>query len=137
MQDFSSSSHHLLRLRRLHPVTVMLGAIYVLWIVLKSSRRQTPSSKKLPFLINTLILQAGLRVINVILLVPVWLQMVHQFVADLFWISLVLASAELAIETRSKNLAKPKRATESKRIPASHSLHSLSTFVRINRLRDS
>jgi hypothetical protein len=27
MQDFSSSSHHLLRLRLLHPVTVVLGAI--------------------------------------------------------------------------------------------------------------
>ncbi len=137
MQDFSSSSHHLLRLRLLHPVTVVLGAIYVLWIVLKSSRRQTHSSKTLPFLISMLILQAGLGVLNLILLAPVWLQMVHLFVADLFWICLVLASAELAFETRSQSLAKPKRATESKRIPASHSLHSLSTFVRINRLPDS
>jgi cytochrome c oxidase assembly protein subunit 15 len=71
MQDFSSSSHHLLRLRLLHPVTVVLGAIYVLWIVLKSSRRQAHSSKTLPSLISTLILQAGLGVMNVILLSPV------------------------------------------------------------------
>jgi heme A synthase len=137
MQDFSSSSHHLLRLRLLHPFTVVLGAIYVVWIVLKRSRRQAHFSKTLPFLISTLILQAGLGVMNVILLAPVWLQMVHLFVADLFWICLVLASAEQAFETRSQSLAKPKRASESKRIPASHSLHFLSTFVRINRLPDS
>jgi cytochrome c oxidase assembly protein subunit 15 len=85
MQDFSSSSHHLLRLRLLHPVTVALGAIYVLWIVLKSSRRRTHSSRTLPFLVSTLTLQASLGVMNVILLAPVWLQMVHLLVADLFW----------------------------------------------------
>jgi cytochrome c oxidase assembly protein subunit 15 len=137
MQDFSSTSHHLLRLRLLHPVTVVLGTIFVLWIVRKSFARQAQSSKTLPFLIGMLILQVGLGVMNVILLAPVWLQMVHLLVADLFWICLVLASAELAFETRSQSLAKPKRATESKRIPASHSLRSLSTFVRINRLPDS
>ena len=37
---------------------------------------------------------------NVILLGPVWLQMVHLVVADLFWICLVLASAELAFENQ-------------------------------------
>jgi heme a synthase len=137
MQDFSSTSHHLLRLRLLHPVTVVLGTIFVLWVVRKSSASQAHSSTTLPFLIGMLILQVGLGVMNVILLAPVWLQMVHLLVADLFWICLVLASAELAFETRSQSLAKPKRATESKRIPASHALHSLSTFVRINRLPDS
>jgi len=101
MQDFSSSSHHLLRLRLLHPLTVVLGAIYVLWIVLKSSRRQAHSSTTLPFLISALILQAGLGVMNVILLAPVSLQIVHLLVADLFWILLVFASADLLLETRS------------------------------------
>ncbi len=113
----ASTSHYLLRLRLLHPVTVVLGAIYVLWIVLKSSRRQAHSSKTLPFLISTLILQAGLGVMNVILLAPVWLQIVHLLVADLFWILLVFASADLLLEIRScQSVVKPKRAIELKRI---------------------
>jgi len=100
MQDFSSGTHHLLRLRLLHPITVVLGAMYVLWLVLKSSRKQTPSARTLPILISTLILQVGLGVMNVILLAPVWLQIVHLLIADLFWIGLVFASADLLLETR-------------------------------------
>jgi hypothetical protein len=34
----------------------------------------------------------------VMLLAPQWLQIVHLFVADLFWILLVVASAELMLE---------------------------------------
>jgi len=138
IQDFSLSSHHLLRLRLLHPVTVVLGAIYVLWIVLKGSRRQAHPSKTLPFLISMLILQAGLGVMNVILLAPVWLQIVHLLVADLFWILLVFASADLLLEIRScQSVVKPKRAIELTRISASLSPDSLSSLIRINRLPDS
>lgn len=35
---------------------------------------------------------------NVVLLAPVWLQIVHLLVADLFWILLVLVSANLLLE---------------------------------------
>jgi hypothetical protein len=34
------------------------------------------------------------------LLAPVWLQIVHLLVADLFWILLVLASANLLFEIK-------------------------------------
>jgi len=44
--------------------------------------------------------RASAGIMNVILLGPVWLQMVHLVVADLFWICLVLASAELAFENQ-------------------------------------
>ena len=33
MQDFSWSSHMLLRLRVLHPIAVVIGSIYVLWLL--------------------------------------------------------------------------------------------------------
>lgn len=129
MQDFSSSSHHLLRLRLLHPVTVVLGTISVLWIVRKSLARQAHSSKTLPFLIGMLILHVGLGVMNVILLAPVWLQFAHLLVADLFWILLAFASADLLLEIRScQSVVKPKRAIEVKRIPASLSPDSLFDF---------
>ena len=125
-------------LRLLYPVSVVLAAIYVLWINRKSSRRQAHSSKTLPFPISTLILEAGLGVMNVILLAAVWLQIVHLLAADLFWILLVLASADLLLEIRScQSVVKSKRAIELERIPASLAPDSLSPFIRINRLPDS
>ena len=44
-------------------------------------------------LAGVLIGQIGLGILNVILLAPVWLQIVHLLVAELFWVLVVLASA--------------------------------------------
>jgi heme a synthase len=139
MQDFSSSTHQLLRLRLLHPITVVLAAIYVLWIVLKSSGRRAHSSRALPFLVSTLILQVALGVMNVLLLAPVWLQIVHLLVADLFWISLVFASADLLLETRGcQLLAQPKHSSASFLAPSQHySASHLEHNLHVSEIRNS
>jgi len=99
-QDFSSSSYYLLRLRWMHPLAAILGGSYIFWLIRKSFTGITRST--LPILVTTfLVIQVGLGAINVLLLAPVWLQLVHLFVADMFWISLVLASADLLLEDAS------------------------------------
>jgi heme a synthase len=98
VQDFSSNSPVLLRLRLLHPLAAVIGALYVLWIIFKSSGKRFHSSWTLPVLTSTLVVQGSLGALNVMLLAPQWLQIVHLFVADLFWILLVVASAELMLE---------------------------------------
>ena len=96
IQDFSSSSYYLVRLRWMHPLAVVAGGLYIFWLIRKSFTGRTRSS--FPLLVTTLlVVQVGLGVINVLLLAPVWLQLVHLFVADMFWISLVLASAALLL----------------------------------------
>jgi cytochrome c oxidase assembly protein subunit 15 len=45
----------------------------------------------------TLTTQIALGAMNVILLAPIWLQMTHLLVAELFWMLVVLASAELLL----------------------------------------
>jgi cytochrome c oxidase assembly protein subunit 15 len=97
LQDFSPTSHFLLRLRLLHPITAAVGAIYVLWVVLKFSKKLDRSEWALSAIGTTLTLQIGLGVLNILLLAPIWLQMAHLFVADIFWILLVVASAELCL----------------------------------------
>jgi cytochrome c oxidase assembly protein subunit 15 len=100
LQDFSSSTHHLLRLRLLHPAVVVLGVIYVLWVIRKSAWKRVHSVRMLHLLSATLILQIALGGLNIVLLAPVWLQLTHLFVADLFWIFVVLASADFLLEVR-------------------------------------
>jgi len=96
VQDFSSSSHILLRLRVLHPIAAVIGSIYVLWLLQTFWRKQERS----PWMPVTLTAQIALGAMNVILLAPVWLQMTHLLVAELFWILLVLASADQLLATR-------------------------------------
>jgi heme A synthase len=96
MQDFSASSHILLRLRLLHPVAAVVGSTYVFWLLWSLWRTQEHS----PWMFGlaaALITQITLGALNVILLAPIWLQMTHLLVAELVWILLVLASAELLL----------------------------------------
>src|SRR5713101_3560393 len=93
IQDFSSGNI-LLRLRFLHPMAAAIGAIYVLWIILRSPKNDGRVSNQVVMLAGVLIGQIGLGILNVILLAPVWLQIVHLLVAELSWV-LVLASANL------------------------------------------
>ena len=93
VQDFSWSSPTLLRLRVLHPIAVVIGSVYVLWLVHTFWRKQERFAW-VPLLTVTLTGQIALGALNVILLAPVWLKMTHLLVAEIFWILLVLASAE-------------------------------------------
>jgi cytochrome c oxidase assembly protein subunit 15 len=98
IQDFSSGNI-LLRLRFLHPVVAAIAAAYVLWLILRSLKMAPRVRNQEMMLAGVLIGQIGLGILNVILLAPVWLQIVHLLVAELFWVLLVLASANLLFAT--------------------------------------
>ena len=101
VQDFSSNSHVLLRLRTLHPVVAVVAVLYVLWMVQRLSKNREESFGIFPFFTTTLLAQVALGVLNVFLLAPVWLQLTHLLVAEILWILLVLASANLLENRRS------------------------------------
>jgi cytochrome c oxidase assembly protein subunit 15 len=107
MQDFSASSHVLLRLRLLHPVAAVIGSMYVFWL-LWSHWRQQGHSPWMFVLAAALTTQIALGAMNVILLAPIWLQMTHLLVAEMFWILLVLASTDLLFgSSRHSTFPKP------------------------------
>ncbi len=94
--DFSATSHFLLRLRLLHPAIAIIGAAYVIWLFTTYVLRCSGVIRKLAV---ALILLAGLQVLlgalNVLLLAPIWLQLMHLLVGDLFWVVLVLVSDQV------------------------------------------
>ncbi|HKD85818.1 MAG TPA: COX15/CtaA family protein [Terriglobales bacterium] len=97
LQDFSPGATALLHLRVLHPVVAVIAAEYILWLIAKTSTRRGPVSKITISLVVLLSVQLSLGILNVLLLTPVWLQILHLFVGDVFWIALVLASADLLL----------------------------------------
>ena len=93
-QDFSASSHVLLRLRLLHPVAAVIGSMYVFWLLWSHWRKQDHSPWV--FVLGvTLMTQIAIGAMNVMLLAPICLQMTHLLVAEMFWLFLVLASTDL------------------------------------------
>jgi heme a synthase len=97
-QDFSSGAPALLRVRLLHPAIATIAACYVLWLIWRSSTARNRFSRSAIALIILLFVQVGIGMTNVLFLAPVWLQITHLFVADVLWILLVLASADLVFE---------------------------------------
>lgn len=94
-QDFSPTAHFLLRLRLLHPVLAMLTGFYLILVGgLVSLFYEEPIIKRISIiLIAFIILQLVIGLVNLVLLAPIGMQIVHLLLADLVWISLVLLSA--------------------------------------------
>ncbi|MBI1729302.1 COX15/CtaA family protein [Candidatus Acetothermia bacterium] len=114
-QDLSPTAPLLTQLRLLHPVVAISVAFF--WIVISgfvSASRPSQAVRRLSQIIVLLFLiQLALGALNVTLLAPVWLQIVHLLMMDLIWITLVLfASTALAAnrplpEARKGELGKP------------------------------
>lgn len=91
-EDLSPTSHLFLRLRLWHPVIAVVGSAYLMWfaaVVLR--RRPDPRVAKAAWILGGLVvIQIAVGLANVALLAPVWTQLVHLFLADATWITLVL-----------------------------------------------
>ncbi len=98
-QDLDPTSHVFLRLRIAHPIVALVvagatGAFAAALAASTSSRVVRRHALALAALVG---LQVGLGFLNVALLAPVWLQLVHLAIADAIWIALGLLAAEHAI----------------------------------------
>jgi heme A synthase len=95
-QDLSTASSFLLRLRVLHPVLAVLAAGYFAYAAM-SVLRSKPRPLAVQIALTAIVLavaQLGAGAINLTLLAPVWMQLVHLLLADLMWLSLVLLVVE-------------------------------------------
>jgi heme A synthase len=95
-QDVSANSDILVRLRILHPIMAVLAAAYfvsVAVIVIRSKPAQLTARIALTVLVVTLA-QLFAGAINLALLAPIWMQIIHLLLADLVWISLLLLMVE-------------------------------------------
>ena len=90
----SPSSHLLLRLRALHPVIAVSAGVLLMF----GAPRLAGADDDLGQLLGrTTLTLAGVQLLggllNLLLLAPVWMQIVHLLVADLLWIAFVLLGA--------------------------------------------
>ena len=95
-QDFSPTAHFLLRLRVWHPILAIgVGFGLVFLVGLLGMLSEITLNKRLAaILAGVYLLQLAAGVINLLLLAPVWLQIVHLFLEVCVWITLVLFSSE-------------------------------------------
>ena len=95
-QDLSPTASMLVRLRVLHPILAVAGALAVAFAAARVLQSSAGSSiRRWAWAAAGLALvQIGAGLLNLILLAPVWMQVVHLLLADALWIALVLLAAQ-------------------------------------------
>jgi heme A synthase len=105
--DLSATSHLFVRLRVLHPALAMLvGGLLVFGV----SRVPLTAGTGIGRLASRAVVVVAIAEVlagflNLWLLAPVWMQMVHLLMADLLWIALVLLAASALASERSPGSA--------------------------------
>ena len=99
-QDLDPAANIFLRLRLFHPLIAAAVGAWLLFYAVSSASRRPDVGRRAWSLVALLGSQIVAGVVNLLLLAPVWMQIVHLLLADLLWITLVLLSASmLAAET--------------------------------------
>ncbi len=87
-QEFQPGAHPFLRLRVFHPIAALMTAGWLLY--LSGSRLDDAGAKRPALCVMALALgQVLLGVANMLLMAPVWMQLVHLALADAIWMAFV------------------------------------------------
>lgn len=112
-QDLDPYSHFLIRLRVYHPILAVLTGVYLVIAAQVVARLRPSQGTRVAsaLLILLFVAQLGVGTINVALLVPVSMQLIHMLMADLVWIALVLLAAAALSQEAEAPLPAPALAT--------------------------
>jgi heme A synthase len=91
-QDLSPAAHIFLRLRLWHPLLALVVGIGTWWLAWKVRKAPPqPAVMKLSVVLSALVaIQLTAGATNLLLLAPIWMQLIHLLLSDLLWIALVL-----------------------------------------------
>ena len=91
-QDISPSAHLFVRLRILHPTIAVIVGVYLLALTTleRSGDFDQGLSWSTGLLRGLVIIQLLAGAVNVFILAPVWMQLIHLLLADFVWIVLVV-----------------------------------------------
>jgi heme A synthase len=94
-QEFSQTASALQRLRVVHPLLAVLGAAMLLAAAAKAMRSGRPPAIRTGTIVVSLVfVQLAAGALNIALLAPVWIQILHLLLADLLWVALVVMTLE-------------------------------------------
>ena len=94
--DMDPNAHFLIRLRVYHPVIAVIFAGYSLYLVrMLFNQNKGLARKLLVTLVVIGLVQLSAGLINLLLLAPIPMQMIHLLTADLVWITYILTTAAI------------------------------------------
>jgi cytochrome c oxidase assembly protein subunit 15 len=110
-QDFAADAPMMVRMRWLHPAAALAALTFAVWLclglgVLRSQNglalrvRSQTMSVPARWVMALIAVQFVLGAADVLLLAPIWMQVLHLLGADLYWIALVVACSDAVLPFR-------------------------------------
>ena len=97
-QTLSPASHVLLRLRALHPLIAVVAGVLLMFVAPRLAGDGDALGLRFGrAVLGLAAIQMLGGIVNVLLLAPVWMQMVHLLVADALWIAFILLGARVLV----------------------------------------
>ena len=93
--DLDPTSHLFLRLRIFHPFIAIAVGLYLMILSASFGFAHTRAKRFAATLIAIIAVQWIVGVVNVLLLAPAWMQMLHLLITDALWITFILMMATL------------------------------------------
>ncbi len=112
-QDFDPAAHFLVRLRLIHPILAVLIGLALIGLAYYAEK-ESPGRwvQRWGNALKLMVLaQWGAGVVNVALLAPVWMQLLHLLLADVTWVALILLSAAALAAPEPQRAEPPLAAT--------------------------
>jgi cytochrome c oxidase assembly protein subunit 15 len=97
-QDFANNAPMMVRMRWLHPAAALAAMAFAIWLSLMLRSRAAR------WVLALIGLQFVLGAADVLLLTPVWMQVLHLLGADLYWIALVVACSGAFLPPQPRHL---------------------------------
>lgn len=97
-QHFAAEAHPFVRIRILHPILAVIAGFYLVVAAVRIMSAKEAGQRVWYLgiaLIALVVTQFGIGTLNIILLVPIPMQIVHLLFADALWITYVLFAAEV------------------------------------------
>jgi heme A synthase len=92
-QDLDPTAHFLIELRIWHPIVAIIVSSYL--FAYGYRLRNSAYERLVNIMFALIILQVTMGFINVILLAPIWMQILHLLIADSLWIVLVILAGTI------------------------------------------
>lgn len=107
-QDINPTAHFLVQLRVVHPSIAVIVTMYLLYLTVMLNGRRGSQTRTFAMILRFLVVgQVVAGGINIALLAPTWMQLVHLLIADVLWIVLVLYAASLLAVERETTPISP------------------------------
>jgi len=136
--DLSPTAHLLIRLRLFHPgIAVAVGLLTFILALRMRDSGSLAAIRLARWTCGLVVLQILAGLLNIGLLAPVWMQVVHLLLADLLWIAFLLLGATVLAAAYSKAPPRPLPISKERAPAAASSLASVSAPSRASALRPS